>query len=61
MKFAEYMAERKIDYATAAKELDISRAYVGQLANKKSTPGFKLATRIGTWSSGKVTFESWES
>jgi len=59
MTLEQYLVESGKDYATAAKELEISKAYVGQLVHRKSTPGLRLAKRIWLWSDKKISMDGW--
>jgi transcriptional regulator with XRE-family HTH domain len=59
MTFLEYIRQSGKDFVEVAGELGISKAYVGQLASKKTTPGMRLAYRIFLWSNLQIRMESW--
>ena len=49
-----YLKERGLTNAAAARELGVTRQYLGDVVNGRVIPGIKLAQRFESWSNGAV-------
>ena len=57
MKITDYFQLKNIDKNQAAKELQITKAYLYELLGNRMKPGRKLAQRIIIWSNGDIRFD----
>ena len=57
MKLSQYIAERRITQAEAAKGIGISRPYLSDILNEKVIPGRAVAFKIVNWTQGMVRLE----
>lgn len=59
--FGKFLSTNKITRDQAAKDLDVTPAYISMLAHGKATPGLKLAMDIYRWSARKKAPEAFSA
>lgn len=57
--FGEYLTANKISHADAARELEMTRAYVQMLSTGTATPSLHVAWNIEKFTKGAVTMQTW--
>ena len=55
MNLSEYLYEKRISKARAARELHQTRTHIGNIVKGKNWPGRDLVKDIIKWSGGEVT------
>ena len=57
--FGEYLIQRGVTHAAAAKDLGVSRVFVSLLARGQSFPSADFMYLIEGWSKGAVKMQDW--